>query len=106
MNKDLYAAAARALDEASDDYDESRIECGEIPERAGELLEHRLDCRGQRVVWRAFWLEDNDSDLDCALSETIRFCMEHSITAYAIVSRAEQDLVFVVYLTKGDDDDR
>ena len=101
MNKELYKAAKQALDEADQDYLGEQIECGEIPERATELLKHRFDCIGQRVHTRCFWIDDKDADLDSALSETIEFCMEHQITSYAVVNYSDKDFVFVVYFSKG-----
>lgn len=104
MNKELYETAKRALCEADDDYSDDKIECGEIPDRAGEILKHKLDCQGQHVHWRAFWYEDDDADLDCALAETIDFCVKHpDITSYAVVAYELQDFVFVVYLTEKDE---
>lgn len=101
MSKNLYDIAKRALDEADDDYDDGLIECGEIPEKANEILQHKLDCKGQYVYCRTFWLEDKDSDLDTALSEMIGFCIKHRavITDYTVVYYDYQDFVFVVFLS-------
>lgn len=98
MSKQLYETAQRAMNEAMDGYYDGVYELDYVPEKAGELLEHRLDCAGQRVYTRPFWIEDNDADLDRALAETIKFCMEHKVSDYAIVIDDSQALVFVVYL--------
>ena len=99
MNKELYKTAKLALDEADDDYLDDKIECGEIPERAGEILKHKLDCPGQRVHWKSYYYEDDDADLDCVIADTVDFCLGHpDITSYAVVAYESQDFVFVVYL--------
>ena len=98
MSKQLYETAQRAMNEAMDDYCDGLYDLSYVPEKVGELLEHRLDCAGQRLYTRAFWIEDNDADLDSALDETIQFCMEHKVKDYTIVLDESQELVFVVYL--------
>lgn len=98
MSKMLYETAQRAMKEALDNYYDGVFDLNYVPEKAGEILEHELDCCGQRVYSRPFWVEDNDSDLDCALNETIQFCLEHKVKDYTIVLDDSQELVFVVYL--------
>jgi hypothetical protein len=98
MNKNLYETAERAMKESLDDYYDGVFDLNYVPEKVGEILEHELDCAGQRVYTEYFWLEDNDADLDTALGKTIDFCMQHKVKAYAIVLDDSQELVFVVYL--------
>lgn len=101
MNKNLYNTVKRAIDEADDDYLDGLIECGDIPDRAGEILQHKLECNGQHVYWRAFWHEDCDSDIDIALADMIGFCLKNkkAITDFVVVKCEHQDFVFVVFLT-------
>lgn len=98
MNKELFDTAERAMKEALDDYYDGVFDLNYVPEKVGEILEHRLDCAGQRVYTEYFWLEDNEADLDTAIGKTIGFCMEHKVKDYAIVLDDSQELVFVVYL--------
>lgn len=98
MSKRLHETAERAMKEALDDYYDGIFDLNYVPEKAGEILEHELDCAGQRVYTRPFWVEDNDADLDCALDETIQFCLEHKVKDHTIVLDDSQELVFVVYL--------
>ena len=104
MNTDLYETTRNALGEAFDDYVAGKIECGEVPERATEILRHRLECPGQYVHTRCYWTDTNDSIYDLmgtAIDETIEFCTEHPDTyGYAVVPFETNELVFVVYLTK------
>ncbi len=98
MTKNLYETAERAMKKALDDYYDGVFDLKYVPEKAGEILEQELNCNGQKVYTRPFWLEDNDADLDCALDEKIKFCLEHKVKDHAIVLDDSQELVFVVYL--------
>ena len=101
MNNELYKTVKRALDEADADYIDDEIECGEIPDRAGELLKHRLGCDGQHVSWQAFYYDKDGDSIHDIICNTIDFCRTHSdITSYTIVDYKNQEFLFVVYITK------
>lgn len=104
MNMELYKTTKNALDEAVDDYVAGKIECGEVPERATEILKHRLECPGQHVHTYCYWLDTNNSVYELigtAIDETIEFCTEHLDTyGYTVVPFERHELVFIVYLTK------
>lgn len=98
MSKQLYEISKLAMQDAMDGYYDEIYELDYVPEKAGEILEHKLNNEDQKVYTRPFWIEDNDADLDSALDETIKFCLEHKVKDYTIVLDDSQELVFVVYL--------
>lgn len=99
MNKELEKDIKLAIAEARDDYHDGNIECGEVPDRAAELLSHRLDCSGQRIHCFAYWDEDDDP-ISSIIEDTVSFCREHTVEQYNIVYDDIAGFTFVLYITK------
>ncbi len=106
MNKELYDIAKQAMQDAMNEYYDDRCELNDVPDIACDFIKERVETPTKEVRVRPFWIEDNDADLDSALDETIKFCMSHSISDYAIVFDDSQECVLVVYvLNKGGADE-
>ena len=108
MNNELYDFVAKSIKKVLDEYDscfekgDYSFEMADIPEHINdELLHSKYNNDETEVYGRFFWLDDNDSDLDCAMEEVINFCLSHKVVAYSInLDDFDDGFVYVAFVFK------
>ena len=102
-NTFLHKFISQTIDNVLDEYVAGdTMEMAQIPERINEkLLQSQYNNDTTTVYGRFFWLDDKDSDVDCAMGEVIDFCLAHDVVAYSINYDSFDDgFVYVAFVYK------